>query len=176
MTILCHNLNAPVQHPQPQTGHPRTLNLSPSPFNLSPPTRSGVHACFLRPPWIPACAGMTNICHPRLLHLSPRTLNLSPSPLNLSPRTLNLSPSPFNLSPPTRSGVHACFLRPLWIPACAGMTNICHPRLLHLSPPNPQLVTPDSIGGPCLLPSPTMDTRMRGYDRYRNGTTDGQQI
>ena len=26
-------------------------------------------------------------------------------------------------------------------------------------------VTPDSIGGPCLLPSPYMDTRVRGYDK-----------
>ncbi len=43
---------------------------------------------------------------------------------------------PPNLSPPAKSGVHA-----------------------------PEFVTPDSIGGPCLLPSPYMDTRVRGYDK-----------
>jgi hypothetical protein len=44
--------------------------------------------------------------------------------------------------------------------------------------PNPQLVTlalqlvtPDSIGGPCLLSSPTMDTRMRGYDKHLSPPT-----
>ncbi len=44
-------------------------------------------------------------------------------------------------------------------------SRICHPRLPDLSPSTPGFVTPDSIGGPCLQPSNTMDTRMRGYDK-----------
>ena len=36
---------------------------------------------------------------------------------------------------------------------------------LHSSPSTPGFVTPDSIGGPCLPPSNTMDTRIRGYDK-----------
>ena len=36
------------------------------------------------------------------------------------------------------------------------------PRTLHLSPPPPALVTPDSIGGPSLPPSTAIDKRQKG--------------
>jgi hypothetical protein len=48
-------------------------------------------------------------------------------------------------------------------------SQICHSRLLDLSPPNPRFVTPDLIGGPYLPPSTAMDTRIRGYDRRGRG-------
>ena len=38
-----------------------------------------------------------------------------------------------------------------------------------------KFVTPDLIGGPCLLPSSAVDTRLRGYDKEQSGC-DKEQI